>query len=263
VSPSWRDRVSVFLGPGEVHLARRARGWRPPPDIAYSMACGARAGKEWEPALAALGQALARLAWRNADARVTVSNHFVRYALVPAAGKLRGENERTAAARHALRTTYGERGESWRVVLGETYGGDALAAAIEPALADGLATALEAAGLRPAAIEPYLAAAFNACRGAIGHEPAWLAAAEPGRVCVAHLVGGAWRQVRNERLRGRLEDELAAVLERCRLSAGAEAGPGRVFLVSRDDASVEPTGAAGWSFERVRLEDAAVTPLAA
>ena len=263
MSPSWRDRVTVFLGPGAVHLARHPRGWRPPPGIAHSVECGTPAGREWERALAALARALGRLAWQGADARVTVSNHFVRYALVPAAGKLRGENERTAAARHALRTTYRERGDGWRVVLGETHGGDGLVAAIEPALLDGIATTLAAAKLRPVAVEPFLAAAFNACRGAIEREPVWLAAAEPGRVCVARLDRGAWRQVRNERLRGRLEDELPAVLERCRLSAGADAGAGRVLLVARGAPELEPAGAPGWSFERVRLEEAAATPLAA
>jgi hypothetical protein len=246
-----------------VHLARHARGWRPPPGIGHSVECGTPGGNAWEPALEALGRALARLAWQGADARVTVSNHFVRYALIPAAGKLRGENERTAAARHALRTTYGERGEGWRVVLGDTYGGDALAAAMEPALVDGIASALAAAKLRPVAVEPFLAAAFNACRGSIDRASVWLAAAEPGRLCVAHLDRGAWRQLRNERLRGRLEDELPAVLERCRLSAGADAGSGRVLLVSRADPQLEPAGANGWSFEHVRLEEAAVAPLAA
>jgi hypothetical protein len=263
VSPSWRDRVSVFLAPGEVQLARHARGWRPAPGIGHAVECGTADGTAWEPALAALGRALERLAWRGADARVTVSNHFVRYALLRSAGKLRGANERTAAARHALRTTYGERGDAWQVILGDTPGGDALAAAIEPALLDGIAATLHAAKLRPAAVEPFLAAAFNACRGAIGREPVWLAAAEPGRVCIAQLDRGAWRQVRSERLRGRLADELPAALERCRLSAADGAAAGRVLLVSREDPQLGPDDAGAWSFERIALEEAAAAPLAA
>jgi hypothetical protein len=256
--------VSVFLAPGEVHLARHARGWRRSPGIAHSVECGAAGADAWAAALEALGQALARLAWQGADARVTVSNHFVRYALVRSAGRLRGANERTAAARHALRTTYGERGDEWQVVLGDTAGGDALAAAIEPALLDGITTTLHAARLRPAAVEPFLAAAFNACRGAIGHEAVWLAAAEPGRVCIAQVDRGAWRQVRNERLRGPLADELPAVLERCRLSAPQGAAAGRVLLVSREDPQLGPGGAGAWSFERIALEEAAAhAPLAA
>jgi hypothetical protein len=263
VSPSWRDRVSVFLAPGEVHLARHARGWKPAPGIGQTIECDKVADNAWQPALDALGRALSRLGWQGADARVTVSNHFVRYALVPSAAKLRGEIERAAAARHALRATYGERGDGWHVVLDEALDGAAVAAAIEPALIEGLSSALHAAKLRPTAIEPFLATAFNACRGSIRREPAWIAAAEPGRVCVGYLDRGAWQLVRNERLRARLEDEFPAVLERCRLSAGVDAGAGRVLLVSREDPQVELVDGSGWTLERVRLGEATVTPLAA
>ena len=101
MSPSWRDRVSVFFAPEHVHLARYAKGWKPAPAIGHSIACGERGVTEWQSALEALQRGLANLGWQGADATVTVSNHFVRYALVPAAGKLRGEGERTAAAASA------------------------------------------------------------------------------------------------------------------------------------------------------------------
>jgi len=250
VSPSWRDQVSVFFGPGHVHLARIAKGWRPQPGMGVSVACGDAAGG-WEPALEALGRALSGLRWQGADARVTVSNHFVRYALVPSPGKLRGETERAAAARHALRATFGERAERWRVVLGEGHAGDGVAAGIEPELIEGLVATLAAANLRPVAIEPFLAAAFNLCRESIRDAPAWLAAAEPGRVCVARFDHGAWRWLRSERVRSRLEEELPAVLERARLAG--DAGAGRVLLVSREEPQVELAAASGWSLERVRF----------
>ncbi|HTO47429.1 MAG TPA: hypothetical protein VML91_07300 [Burkholderiales bacterium] len=262
MSPSWRDRVSIFFAPEHVHLARYARGWKPSPAIGHSIACGEPGATDWQPALEALQRGLANLGWQGADAAVTVSNHFVRYALVPVAGKLRGESERTAAAQHALRLTYGERADRWRVVLGHGGEGDAIAAGMEPELVDGIATTLAGAGLRPTAIEPFLAAAFNCCRQSIGREPAWLATAEPGRVCVAYLERGGWRRLRSERVRSRLEDELPAALERLRLADGIDAGPGRVLLVARDEQQLEFSQATGWTLERVRLEGAAAAPIA-
>jgi len=190
-----------------------------------------------------------------------VSNHFVRYALVPEAGKLRGEGERAAAGHHALRLIHGERADRWRVVLGYGGDGDAIAAGMEPELVDGIATTIAGAGLRPTAIEPFLAAAFNCCRHAIGRAPAWLATAEPGRVCVAYLERGGWRRLRSERVRARLEDELPAALERLRLADGPEAGPGRVLLVARDEQPLDFPQAGGWSLERVRLDAAAAAPI--
>jgi hypothetical protein len=253
----------VFFAPGEVHLSRLARGWRPQPAQGLSVECATAGAHAWDAALDALAGALSRLGWQGADARVTLSNHFVRFALVRGAGKLSGEVERVAAARHALRATYGERGEGWQAILGEATAGPAVAAAVEPALIEGLASTLLSARLRPAAIEPFLASAFNACRGSIGRDPVWLAVTEPGRACLAHFDGGAWRQVRNERLRAGLEAELPAALERCRLAGGVDAGARRVLLVSRGDPRVDPASANGWSFERVRLDGADLAPLAA
>ena len=88
MSPSSRDRVSVFFAPDHVHLARYARGWRPSPPIGHSITCGEPGVTDWQPALEALQRGLANRGWQGADAAVTVSNHFVRYALVPVAGKL-------------------------------------------------------------------------------------------------------------------------------------------------------------------------------
>jgi hypothetical protein len=252
--------VSIFVGPGHVHLARYGKGWRPQPGLALALACGEANGTAWQPALETLARGLSNLRWQGADTRVTVSNHFVRYALVPAPEKLRGGAERAAAARHALRATYGERADRWRVVLGDGGAASAaIAAAIEPELVDGIAATLAAANLRPVAIEPFLATAFNLCRRSIGGRPAWLAVAEPGRVCVAYLDGSGWRRLRTERVHGRLGDELASALERSRLADGVDAGAGRVLLVSRDEPQVEFAPDSGWSVERVRLEEAPLT----
>jgi hypothetical protein len=63
-------------------------------------------------------------------------------------------------------------------------------------------------------------------------------------------------------VRTRLEDELPAALERLRLADGIDAGPGRVLLVARDEQQVEFAPSSGWSLERIRLDDAAATPIA-
>jgi len=253
VSPSWRDRVTIFFEPARIYLARRPRGLRARPGIALAVDCGTATGAPWQAALEALGRSLGTLAWQSADARVTVSNDFVRFALVPDAGRLRDDEERLAAARHHLRAVYGERAEPWRIVLGS---GDetALAAGIDPELIDGLVATLTAANLRPLAIEPFLATAFNLCRRSIGSGPAWLAVAEPRRLCLAYFDRGAWQRVRSERVRAPLQDELPAALERSRLADGGPAGAGRVLLVSREENRVEFPDGSGWSLEPMRLD---------
>jgi hypothetical protein len=279
VSPSWRDRVTVFLGPTSVELARFGKGIRPRLGMSFAQPCqpeksaatssgsaqfaeraGATSartapipanGVPWRPALDALDRALQALEWGSADAHVTLSSHFVRYALVPGADKLRGTTERVAAARHQLRGIYGERAEGWRLAIGANGGSSMLVAAIDPEFADGIKASLAAAKLRPAAMEPYVATAFNLCRKSIGTE-AWLAVAEPGRLALVYFKNGAWLRLRNQRLRNGVSEELPLALEQACLAEGIEAAAGRVLLVSREPAQVEFPPGSGWSLEPVR-----------
>jgi hypothetical protein len=109
--------------------------------------------------------------------------------------------------------------------------------------------------VRPVGVEPFLATAFNMCRRSIRREPAWLAVAEPGRVCLAFFEAGTWRKVRSERVRAPLPVELPALLERSRLADGVEAGAGRVLFVSREPARIEFPQGSNWSLEPVGVDD--------
>jgi hypothetical protein len=255
VSPLWRDRVIVFLGPTSVTLARFGKGIKPRPGMSLAQPCGPADGVAWRPALTALDRALGTLNWPSADAHVTLSSHFVRYALVPGADKLRGTAERLAAAKHQLRSIYGERAESWRLAIGANGGSSMLVAAIDPELAEGIKASLAGAKLRPAAMEPYVATAFNLCRKSIGAE-AWLAVAEPGRLALAYFKDGEWLRLRNQRIRASVSAELPLALEQACLADGIEPAAGRVLIVSREPARVEFPHGSGWSLEPVRFPGA-------
>jgi hypothetical protein len=246
----WRDRVAVFLGPRRVQLARETRGLRARPGLALSVSCGEGTGAA--PALEALGRALGKLEWKNADVDVTLSNHFVRLALVPGAAQAKGREERLAMARHALREVYGERAEDWRIALGPTGGkGPFVAAAMDADLLDRLTETLQAASLTPRSVQPFLVAAFNGCARSMSGSPAWLAAAESGRVCIAYFNGGEWKALRSQRLRGSLREELPAILEQTRLAESAVAG--EVYLVSREEPPFDMPKDGPWSVRAAPL----------
>lgn len=253
MSRSFSDRVEVFLGPRRIHLARRPRGLAARAAHTLSLGCPPGPDHAWQGAMETLGRALATLAWRKADAAVTLSNHFVRYALVPpVAGVKRAD--RAAVAQHQLQAVYGEAAQGWRVALGEAPGdAAAVAGGVDPELVAQLEATLRAAGLRPVAIEPYLAGAYNACRATMKGESAWLAVAEPGRVCVAAVHGGRWLALRSQRVSAPLRMALPPVLEQARLAAvqGAQAGP--VYLVSRDEPPFKAAAGSGWSIEPVSM----------
>jgi hypothetical protein len=253
VSPSWRDRVTVALAPHQVQLVRYGKGLRPQVAQRRVLPCAQSNGTAWRPALDALARGVQSGEWQGADAHVAVSNHFVRFALVPEAHRLRDEAERTAAARHQLHALYGDAIDSAQIVLSSGGGATALAAAIEPGLIEALVATLTGGKLRPRAIEPLLVLAFNQCRQQLSASTAWLAVHEAGWLAFAYLDRGTWQKLRSQRLRGSLTDELPILLERSRLADGGEFAAGRVLLLSRETTRIELPRSSGWSIETVPL----------
>jgi hypothetical protein len=249
VSRSFSDRVEVFLGPREIHLRRTPRGWRAQPGMSHSLACPSGSDASWQAAATTLEDALVNLAWTRADVAVTLSNHFVHYAIVPHVPGVK-RADYAAVAQHQAESVYGEVARNWRIAFDEAARTSAaLAAGVDPDFIARIEALLRTAGLRPMSIEPYLASAYNACRRTMNGAPAWLAVAEPGRVCVAGVRDGNWLAVRSQRIAGTLHEALPAVLEQARLTAAEPASAGRVYLVSREEASFDLPEGTGWSLE--------------
>ena len=255
MSLSWRDRTSVFLGPDAVQVARYGAGLRSAPSETQRVAFES-AGERWHNILEALRSALAQLKRRRGEASVVISNHYVRFALVPDAGKLRNQNERLVAARHTLQNVYGDAAAHWRVALDSAGGkGAAIAAGIDASLVDGIVATLTAANLRAQSVRPLFATAANAARRTLGSGPAWFGVAEPGRLALAYVERGAWQSLRSHRLRNALNDELPILLEQNRLTGhlnGNGAG-GRVILATSEATGVDRSNGP-WSIEAVALE---------
>ncbi|HSD54077.1 MAG TPA: hypothetical protein VLC47_07915 [Burkholderiales bacterium] len=257
MSPSWRDRVEVFLAPDRVDFTHFRRGLRPQAGLTHSQPCEARGDADWRAAVDAVARALAALAWRNADAHVTLSNHFVRLALVPRIDEAARGAERLALAQHQLRLMYGERADGWEVVVGEPAGSAAVAAGIDPELLAALRATFAAARIELVALRPFLAAAYNSARTLLVRGPAWLAVAERGRVCVAHLDGARWLALRSQRVQGALEAALPLALEQCRLANGIDAEGAEVCVITRDPLADEIAPAGRWRFRAIPARAAA------
>ncbi|HKO89416.1 MAG TPA: hypothetical protein VJU83_12985 [Burkholderiales bacterium] len=220
------DRVDVLLAPTEVQLVRRpARGSALERRYPVNE-------PTWQTAAAALAHGLSELGWRNARLQVRLSNHFVRYALVPGADKLRNQAERIAAAQHQLRSLYGERADTWLIVPATVRGDNRLVAAVDKGLVETLAAATAGPGLQLRRVEALLIWCYNQVRRRIDNRPTWLTIVEPGRLCVAYFDNKAWGFVRNERLRSAPQEEIPVILERLCLAEGAK--PGRVLMFGAD-----------------------------
>jgi len=193
----FRKKVLVHLGPDEVRVGEKA------------IACDAQFGAEpWQGALAALKS----VDFAGAAVTIVLSNHFVRYALVPWSDSLSTEQEEEAYVRHHFAKIHGERAKGWALRWS-----DGLCSAIDKALLEELKGLFEKnKKAKLASVQPALMAAFNRARGAIPSAGAWLVMAQADRACVALHAQGRWQSVQNAR------GEAAALLERERHRASGK-----------------------------------------
>src|SRR3954463_14363546 len=187
VSPSltrlFPQKLQLRLSPGEI----RVRGER--------IACDAAYGSEaWHGAL----EKLEALQLGKARVAIELSNHFVRYALVPWTEALSTPAEEEVYVRHHFAKIHGERAKGWAVRASEAApGAPRLASAVDGALIVTLKKVFAAKKAKLASIQPLLMARFNAARGALPRDGAWLVIAEPERACIALHGGRSWRTVQN------------------------------------------------------------------
>ena len=199
MSPSfsrwWPERLLITLSPTGDFLGDR---------------------EPWRGALEALKRKVSTLKNRT-DVSVVLSNHFVRYALVPPSDGATADEELALARFHFARI-HGERAKSWEVRLsGE------IACAIDAALLSGLKE-ISSKNARIVSVQPYLMHAYNQWRPRIPREGAWLVLAEPERVCLARLSVHGWASVHNGR-----ETDWEQLLERERNRASGERLPSLVL----------------------------------
>jgi len=220
------EKVTVAVAPDQLVVGAR------------TISCDPAFGAEpWHGALAALRA----VQWKE-RARITavLSNHFVRYALVPWNKALADPAEEEAYVRHHFARIHGERAKSWTLRWSaEAADAPRLASAVDAALVSELKNCFTGKA-RLVSIQPYLMAAANRAQRAVPASGAWLVFAERERACVALHAGGRWRSVQNAK------GPWLATLEREWHRAEASA-PRLALLVG-----ARPVGdAPGWTFREL------------
>lgn len=175
----------------------------------------------WQGALEDFARRIAALR-KRVDVTVVLSNHFVRYAVLPEHDSATTPEEELALARFHFTKIHGDRVKDWEVRVF-----DGLACAIDAALLEGIKNAFPRTGKsKLISVQPRLMAAYNAARQRIPREGAWLVLAEPGRTCLARVATRGWASVHNGR-----ETDTEELLERERSRAGGEPLPSLVLTL--------------------------------
>ena len=226
---SLRNEARIALCPDRVSMTLIGGRWRPRVIARHAVACSGD-GADWRPCVEALERGLAQAAWKNADATVILSNHFVRYALVPWSEHLASDEEKRIWVRHHFAELYGEAAAGSEYRWSEDRpDAPCVATVIEADLLAAIRGAFAPTALALKSIQPYLMAVFNRWRPRLRNDAAWLLVPETGRVCLASVAQGRWRKLTAKALGADWRTDLRVVLERELLLAD-EAAPPAIIL---------------------------------
>ncbi|SFU62319.1 hypothetical protein SAMN05216350_103196 [Polaromonas sp. YR568] len=249
MSPLWRRRLCISLAPDAVAAVLMTRGRKPAIEkkLAWASKPDPSDTQPWHGAVRALAEGLGELEAKGADATIVLSNHFVRYALLPWSDQVTGAEERQAMARISFEKLFGSAAGGWAVRLSDdAYGKPSLASAVDMSLPDAIVQACHGAGVRPFSVQPYLMSVFNQYRKQLAAANTCLVVAEPRRVGLLMAGEDGWFAVRTLPLRNELSHELAPLLRRELLLAGLP--DARIYLHAPGEAT-----AAGLPFESLDL----------
>jgi hypothetical protein len=242
----WPTHLEVLLRPGEIRVAQRRallpdRGARvevypvgTQPDV-----------EPWRASVDALDTVLLEAA-SSASVHLIVSDHFLRYALVPWNENLVDDAERLAFARLALQETFGSISGDWSVALDQQPAGqNSFACAMDRALLQALRDTVSRRRMRLRSVRTVLADRINRHRRGMKEQVFCLASLEPGRLTLAFHGEDGWIAVRARRVNGSLEDSLASVLRQEAAAVGAVDG-GTLYLIAEDAAALPPFALHSW-----------------
>jgi hypothetical protein len=195
----------------------------------------------WRPALDALAGWLGRRKGTGGSADVVLSNHFVRYLVVPWNATVAGTREEEALAAARFQQVYGEIARTWAVRISPAKPGSAmLAAAAENGLVDAVAALFAGSRLRLRSVQPALMAACNLLAASVPAN-AWVAFAEPGQLLLGLQRDGQWHSLRSRPLNG-VEVSLAGLIEQERLLLGVEPAEEKVYLHQWGSTPIDASG---------------------
>jgi hypothetical protein len=231
-----------MLSPRQVALERFGRGLRPVLTDRKTLACAdAKEGANWHPAVEALREALTHPNVGSGDATVVLSNHFVRYLLLPWNADLVNGQEELAFAGARFQQVFGDAAREWAPRLSHSGPGFvSVASAIERALLEAVSAVIAGSPLRLRSIQPGFMAVCNA-RHRVPSGDAWVAMAEPGRLLLGSMREGKWQSLRARPLNGHAV-ALKQIIEQECLLLGVEPNDGKVYLHRMGDAPVDVQG---------------------
>jgi hypothetical protein len=249
VSRSWHDRLLLALTPHQLVWAHWQGGW--------GKRKVAKGRRDYPPAMpaatgavATLQQMLAEHGLRQARGFVVLSNHFVRYQMLPWTDAIVSEAELIAYSRQRFIEVHGEAARDWAVCVDRpVYGRPLLSSAIDGGLLESLQACCDRNGLRLVSVTPHLAILINTMRSLLREGSAWFVLREADKLILLLARAGVWEAIATRRATAHLSEEIPTLLERTSRLQGLVKPPRRVYLWGVEEGMLEETGS--WRFEHL------------
>lgn len=199
--PLWRDAVVAYVAPRRIALQRWARGLRRTLAASLDVTLDARSGDAFPAAFARLSELLADSQWQSADAQVILSDHWVRYATVPAPAVTLDADGRLSHARYVLADRFGDSLAQWTLALTDSPPGQPYVACATPApMRTELGDLFASAQLNLTSLQPQLVVSFNTWRHRLPAAESWFITVDHGSLAAVHVLDGVWHRVHTARL---------------------------------------------------------------
>jgi len=251
------ERLRVELRPASVTLSRYALFPRPRVTSTRSIEVAAAAGsgehppEPWRASLDTLASVLREQRGPVGRVEVVLSDHFVRYALIPWSESLVADSERLGFARLGFRNVYGLLSDGWDVCVDEQPAGQAsFASAVDRPLIGGLKDVVSLAGGRLETVKPALADCLNRHSRVLKEREFCLAMSEPGRISLAFRSRAGWQAVRSRRIEGSVDEMLPTLLKQ-EGAAGSAPESGVLYLCAADSVDLPHFTVPGWKLVRL------------
>jgi hypothetical protein len=238
----WPERLRIALCPDRLVVARVGIGLRNRVYDKHIVDCvPTSAGAAWHASIAALGAVLDGLQKPNAAVTIILSNHFVRYAIVPWRDSVTNIAEQAALARHCFKNIFGDVAANWDIRVSDGgFRRNAVASAVDRDLTIQLNQLFIDRKLSLPSVQPYFMTVCNRFSNELSSgKSGCFAVVECGRAAFGIYDHRGWQSLSARRLADVSEVGLAPVLAQELNSANLPTAVEQMFVAALEVPKLE------------------------
>ena len=220
--PLFRKQLHVVIYPDRVILRGLGKGIRRTVVLQKKLPCQPKPdAPNWQSALSTFEYWLASSEMKEADVTIILSNHFVRYSLIPNSTEVNSHDEAQTLAKILFEDIYGLVAKKWEFAIEDGVNGESrLIAAIDSDFLIKIVEIIKICSMRLSTITPYFVSAFNRFNRQIPNCSCFFALVEHDLMMLATFNKSTLTSIRRFALNSVHDPQFSTVLLREVLTSG-------------------------------------------